>query len=297
MTFFDDNPLVTVYLPTHNRRLLLERAVSSVVMQSYIHFELIIVDDGSTDDTGEYLARIALSDARIIVLKHSYPRGAPAARNLAISRAKGKYITGLDDDDEFHPLRLEVFVKNWLEVAGTAAQPACLFSSLLFVGDSGKIVSNDKRDRVVAEELFSGNLVGNQIFCPTGHMKEIGGFDINMPAWQDLEFFIRLLRAYGHARHVNRPTYLCYIDTGRQRISTRTDSLRKAFSIIKSKNSGIDRRYLNTLFMQIFSDYYGVRPKYQDFAVLLDQRAPLSSWIKLIWKIWKNRRGVQAFGS
>lgn len=93
--------LISIYIPTHNRRKLLERAVKSVQQQTYLNIELIIVDDGSSDSTWDYLNDIANKNIRIF--KHEQPLGACAARNLAIKHAKGKFITGLDDDDEFQP--------------------------------------------------------------------------------------------------------------------------------------------------------------------------------------------------
>jgi len=99
-------PLITVYMPTHNRLELLQRAVVSVFAQTMQNFELIIVDDASSDDTFDYLQKLAEQDSRVTVLRNEVSQGACVARNRAIELAKGKFVTGLDDDDEFLPLCL-----------------------------------------------------------------------------------------------------------------------------------------------------------------------------------------------
>lgn len=92
-------PLVSVYIPTRNRSKLLHRAVHSVLEQSYDNFEVIIVDDGSTDETYTIAKELENQNKNIIVLRNEIARGACVSRNLAISHSKGEYITGLDDDD------------------------------------------------------------------------------------------------------------------------------------------------------------------------------------------------------
>src|SRR5512143_3860267 len=96
---------VSVYLPTRNRAASLRRAIESVLAQTYADFELIVVDDGSSDGTREVLESVQRSDARVRAIHHSVSRGAPASRNAAIAAAHGEWLTGLDDDDEFLPRR------------------------------------------------------------------------------------------------------------------------------------------------------------------------------------------------
>ena len=101
---------LAVYITTKNRRAMLDRAVNSVLRQSIKPDEIIIVDDGSTDDTARYLETVSEADASITVITNKTSMGACKARNIAISRAKSRYITGLDDDDEFTRNRLKDFI-------------------------------------------------------------------------------------------------------------------------------------------------------------------------------------------
>ena len=90
---------ISVYIPTHNRVDLLAVAVGSVLAQEFADFELIVVDDASTDGTAEFLESAAASDRRIRFIRNDSPCGAPTSRNRAIMEATGNFITGLDDDD------------------------------------------------------------------------------------------------------------------------------------------------------------------------------------------------------
>jgi glycosyltransferase involved in cell wall biosynthesis len=99
------SPMVSVVIPTYNRAHLVSRAIQSVLDQTYRDFELIIVDDGSTDNTEEVVR--AFHDARIIYLKQPSNRGVSAARNAGIKAAQGNYIAFQDSDDEWLPQKLE----------------------------------------------------------------------------------------------------------------------------------------------------------------------------------------------
>src|SRR3954466_15167188 len=99
--------LVSVYIPTRNRRALVERAIKAVLEQDYRELEVIVVDDASTDDTPAFLKAAAAADSRLTFFANDRPSGAPAARNRAIAAAKGAFVTGLDDDDYFEPTRSE----------------------------------------------------------------------------------------------------------------------------------------------------------------------------------------------
>ncbi|ENM5895056.1 glycosyltransferase family 2 protein, partial [Vibrio mimicus] len=109
----DVDSKVSIYMPTHNRANLVVRAVESVLKQSYKNIELIVVDDGSSDNSYELLSKI--KDNRLIILRNDKPKGACYSRNRAIEQATGKYITGLDDDDYFNENRIEILLRAFDE--------------------------------------------------------------------------------------------------------------------------------------------------------------------------------------
>jgi hypothetical protein len=97
-------PKVSIVIPTRNRAKLLRRAVGSVLRQTYADWEALIVDDASSDDTGEVVQRIC--DRRVHYRRHEVKGGVSAARNTAIAHSTGQYVAFLDDDDEWFPEKL-----------------------------------------------------------------------------------------------------------------------------------------------------------------------------------------------
>lgn len=103
----DYRPGVSVIIPTYNRARFIERAIRSVLNQTYQNFEIIVVDDASTDDTEERVRRLLTNGTRFKYVRHDINRGAGAARNTGIKNAAGEYIALLDSDDEWLPEKLE----------------------------------------------------------------------------------------------------------------------------------------------------------------------------------------------
>ena len=95
---------VSVIIPTYNRAALVGEAIGSVLAQSWRGFELLVVDDGSTDDTREILTAFG---AAIKVIRHPRRRGVSAARNAGIQAAKGEWLAFLDSDDLWLSPKLE----------------------------------------------------------------------------------------------------------------------------------------------------------------------------------------------
>lgn len=92
-------PLISVIVPVYNARTFLDRCISSILEQSLSDFEVIFVDDGSTDRSVETIGRFARSDSRIIIEKHAENSGPGAARNTGIARARANCLTFVDSDD------------------------------------------------------------------------------------------------------------------------------------------------------------------------------------------------------
>lgn len=99
------NPRVSVVIPTHNRLELMQRALASALAQTVQDIEVIVVDDGSSDGTSDWLA--AQQEPRLRFMRHDPGRRAPAARNAGTLMARGEWIAYLDDDDVWYPNKLE----------------------------------------------------------------------------------------------------------------------------------------------------------------------------------------------
>ena len=216
------NPLVSVYIPTHNRSSLLKRAIDSVLEQTYDNVEILVCSDGSTDNTDEVMSEYCQQYSNIRYFKQETPKGACAARNTGIINAEGVYCTGLDDDDVFHPQRIEHMV-NAIE-----EDDAFVCTSLLqwdlnvkdttaFCQQPIKYVNFKK---VTLEQVLLDNVVGNQILATKEKFLAINGFCEDMPAWQDYDTWVRMLLKHGAAKKILEPLYIADIDRTRNRITS-----------------------------------------------------------------------------
>jgi glycosyltransferase involved in cell wall biosynthesis len=106
-------PSVSIIIPTYNRAHMLLKAIQSVLNQTYQDFEVIMVDDGSTNNTEEVVRN--LRDERIQYFQHEKNRGVAVSRNTGIQVANSKYIAFLDSDDEWFPTKLEKQVNRFKE--------------------------------------------------------------------------------------------------------------------------------------------------------------------------------------
>jgi glycosyltransferase involved in cell wall biosynthesis len=250
------SPLVTVYMPTRNRLPLLQRAVASVHAQTYPHLQLIVVDDASNDGTPAYLAALASGDPRITFIRNATAGGAPAARNAAIRAARGELVTGLDDDDWFDERRLEVMVSAWQRLEREGRRFSCVFTQDVRV-DGNTRTTTSKRDTVWFQDLFFYNSIGNQVLTRKSHFVEAGLFDVAMPAWQDLDAFLRLLARFGPAHLVDEPLYFLTLSRSADRISCGPKArLWAAYRRLRDKSGGVAAIHRQALFLQMFGEAY-----------------------------------------
>lgn len=232
----DNTPLVTIYITTKNRIQLLERAINSAVNQDYENIEIIIVDDGSIDGTMEYLANKSRANTRIKYLVNTTSLGACASRNRAIFSATGEFITGLDDDDYFLPNRISDFMHAWHKKSETTI---ALCSDTEIKISIRKTKTTRRPKTIKRHNLIDANLVGNQVFTKTKTLIEHCGFDINFPAWQDLELWYRLLALeHSQIKCTNQKTYITDMSHPHERISTKKiDRIEEAHKLFSEKHS------------------------------------------------------------
>lgn len=276
--------LITVYIPTKNRAALLARAIDSVRRQTHQDFELIVVDDGSTDSTPSLLAELAAQDPRVRYITHAQSQGGAAARNAAITAARGQFVTGLDDDDTFTDDRLEKFASKWRECEREGgALPSALYSELNRVQNGVVIEQTRKPATVSFDDMFRANVIGNQIFAPRQHYIDAGLFRVGLPAWQDLEFFMRVLKMFGPARLVAAVTYNWDDSPRTDRISRQSEEkLRLACKTVSELHQGDVPRRGQMLYLQLFGRFYGVRPTFKDLSHFLRLGFWPYGWLRLL---------------
>ena len=189
-------PRVSVIIPTHNRSRLLGAAVASVLRQSFQDFEIIIVDDASTDGTEAFVR--ALADERIRYLKHSTHRNVSAARNTGVLGSRGELLAFLDDDDEWLPSKLErqlnVLDECALVVGGVYTGFAMVDRTTGNV--MGTIVPS--KGGHILHELCRHNCIGtaSTMVLRRKCLEEVGLFDETVDYGEEYDMWIRLARRF-----------------------------------------------------------------------------------------------------
>ena len=188
----DNIPLVSVIIPVYNCENTIERAVTSVLNQTFRDFELIIVDDGSTDGTKEELNKI--TDPRIRVIDHERNLGAAAARNTGMRHARGKYIALLDSDDEWLVKKLDLQLEA-LEKAGFEETKACFTAYYLIEDRGSRTYVPEKPTR---KDLFlkCDLSPGSTLLFERELLDIIGYWDETLPRYEDWEWLIRYARKF-----------------------------------------------------------------------------------------------------
>lgn len=274
--------LVSVYIPTKNRLQSLKNAVESVVCQTHPCHEIIVVDDGSTDGTPDYLAALQKQEPKLIVISNPTSVGGAESRNMAIRAATSDFITGLDDDDAFTPDRISSFLTTWKELAATGINPSCLYSQVKEIRNGVEFKTPRRPKKTTYSSLFLKNTIGNQIFAPRQTYLDAGLFNKQLAAWQDLEFFIRVLEKFGPAYLVDKETYQYDNSRREDRISLKKEAdIRSAFNQIKAIHCKNEPRKTQQLFHQLFVPFYNIHPNKDDYRFMLKNGFWLPGLVRL----------------
>lgn len=185
-------PVVSVVIPTYNRANTILRSIQSVLRQTYQDFELIIVDDASTDNTEEMVKSI--NDSRIKYIKHQKNRGGSAARNTGINEAIGNYIAFLDSDDEWLPEKLEKQIKVLNNLSSEWGGVYC--GAIIIKNNGVKIKKADKQGDLYDEFLnYNVHIFGGStLTARKSALDRVGLFDETFSRHQDFEFLLRFLK-------------------------------------------------------------------------------------------------------
>ncbi|VAX38260.1 hypothetical protein MNBD_UNCLBAC01-2037 [hydrothermal vent metagenome] len=190
------NPTISVIISTYNRAPLLKRAISSVLVQTFQNFELIIVNNASVDNTEEVVQ--FFDDSRIRYVCHDKNKGGPAARNTGIKLAVGKYFAFLDDDDKWLPKKLSKQVKK-MDASSEKV-------GLVYVGT--EIVDNKTQKTLRSyEPQFKGNvykyllvrtILGSvsSVLIRKECFGKVGLFDEELSSCQDWDMWLRISQEY-----------------------------------------------------------------------------------------------------
>lgn len=185
--------MITIIIPTYNRSRIIKATIDSVLNQSFKFFELIIVDDGSNDNTESTIKNI--NDDRINYIRYENNRGACYARNLGIKKAKYSIIAFQDSDDLWYENYLEEQYEEFNKVFKIYDAQICRYrrkiDSIVRIFPSDVDVNKGIR----LDYLFKKNIVSTQILLVKKEaLIKINGFDESLPAFQDWDLAIRLIK-------------------------------------------------------------------------------------------------------
>ena len=214
-------PLVSVIVPVFNGARCLATAVGSLTRQTLSELEVLIVDDGSTDDSVRVAAELAARDPRIRLLRHRCNRGQSAARNLALERARGRWIALVDADDEIDPDRLRILVEAGEACAAELIADGVHFAGPRQPGTPARLVTDAQPLALTVEALIESDIPHNGR-CSYGYLKPLIRraflerwrlrYDEELRFAEDLNLYVRALLHGG--RFLLHPQSLyCYNQT------------------------------------------------------------------------------------
>jgi len=270
-------PKVSVIIPTYNTAKYINFAINSILNQTYNDYEIIVVDDGSTDNTKEVLKRYWGK----IRYFYQQNQGVSYARNLAIKHAKGRYIALLDSDDEWLPDRLS----EGVTILDNRKEVGLVHSDYTVITEDGNIFQKYDINKKIILKYASGDISKYILFgkihinCLTVIFRKsciemVGNFDKNLSKLgaEDRDLWYRISRAY-KIYYINKPLALCR--ARRNSLSSNTKNMMKARCYMINKYYPL-KGGLNMMRRKLFSALYlsegdGISWRSKDYIAAIKQ--------------------------
>ena len=252
------NYKISVIIPTYNRGNIIENTIKSTLNQTYKNLEVIIIDDGSTDNTKEIIDKF--DDKRIKYIKINENLGGSNARNIGIKHATGRFISFQDSDDIFYPNKLELQFNNMINQNSNL--DFCKIK-VIYNNSYYNFVPNEYQEKkIIRRKIFSdliahGNFISTQSILVRKKFIEKYLFDINMPRLQDYDVILRMIPnvKISYTRKV-----LVELHIQKDSIQNSNEKLIKAIYILLKKNFKFNRNqkkkftdYLNRILKEHLS--------------------------------------------
>ncbi len=283
-----ENPLVSVVIPTYNRASILKKTIHSVLQQTYKKLEIIIVDDGSTDNTSQIVKDFNFKQIVYMRKEHA---GASSARNEGIRNSKGKYISFLDSDDIWMPEKIEAQLNVF---KNSRFNPGVIYCGIGYIDDDGKKIREEKLPAYKGDIFLyllgaRRNVVlgaGSTVLIKRECFEECGLFDEILPSRQDLDLLIRIAKKFTFD-YV--PKSLVKIRIHNERISSNMENIikgrkllfRKTYNDLKKHKRILAKYYyqMGVLYFQNRNEMEGKK-----YMIKSIKTFPLICAIKKLWK-------------
>lgn len=252
--------MISVVIPLYNKEKSITDTIRSVLVQTYKDFELIIVNDGSTDNSLNLVSLI--NDSRIVIIDKTNG-GVSSARNKGIIAAKSEYIALIDGDDIWHPNHLEILQYSITKCDGEKVGGV---ASAFYKSTSKQIQNNviSRKEPVVIKDFFSfmsspsPTFFSSTIMIKKSKILETGLFNEQFAFGEDIDCWMRLFSKY---KLIYNPTVTALYFLGAENRSIhKVLPLHKRFHVFNYKGkSKAEKRYLDKLVALILIDYYDLR--------------------------------------
>lgn len=244
---------VSIIIPTYNRKNFVKNAVKSGLMQTYPKKEIIVVDDNSDYDIYE-----ALKDFKnkITIIKNKKNMGVSASRNIGIKASSGEYITCLDDDDIFHPKKIE----RQMKIFEKEKNIGLVYSSAALSTEKGYVYTPLQQENNYYIRLISQNPMGITPLVKRECLLTCGVFDPSLAYHEDRDLWYRIRKKYKFGFDPN-PSYISY-NNYISRMSLNVEKICSAKKVLydKHKNDFEDKNsYFSDLHYELAFEYLLVR--------------------------------------
>lgn len=270
-------PFVSVNVTTYNRAEKLNRCLLSIISQTYKDLEIVVVDDGSIDNTELLVRKLINIDNRIKYIKHKLNKGNAAARNTALRNSQGKYIAFMDDDDEWID---NDKLKKQVELYEKSDDKLGLIcTSVLLIDENGNKKEKlcRKPDNLEKHILKTNGIIYSPtVLTKKAILEEVGGFDDRMPRGVDSDFYRTCILKYGYKVHFMKDLTTAIHEYGNDRMTPK-----KSCSALKRENDAI--KLLLNKYSKEFKQYK--RIKYKRYFTIIKNSGTI--FAKRIISLWK----------
>jgi len=233
------NPTVTIYITNYNYGKYIDNAIQSVLKQTYLDYELIIIDDGSDDDSKEIIKKYQSNDKIYIVFQDN--KGLNASNNVALKLSRGKYIIRLDADDYFASHAIEIMVSE-LE---RNSKCALVFPDYYHIDKNGTIIEEIKRHNFTSDvTLLDQPAHGACTMIRANILESIGGYDEEFNRQDGYDIWLKISKLYA-VKNISLPLFYYRqhnMSITKDEVSlfkTRTDIIRKNTATLNKKDINV----------------------------------------------------------
>tara|TARA_B100000795_G_C22802851_1_gene442881 strand:- start:2377 stop:3732 length:1356 start_codon:yes stop_codon:yes gene_type:complete len=244
-------PLITVYITNHNYGKYIKQSIDSVFNQTYKNFELIIIDDGSIDNSKAIIEKYKNNKKVKIIYQNN--KGLTISNNIAIKFCKGEYITRLDADDWLDP--------NFLQIMANTAKKnknsAMIFCNYYLTNSKGQVIDQFYRHEFKKVKLMDQPAHGACSLIKTKILKEIGGYDEQFSCQDGVDLWFKIIGNY-KVKNVNLPLF--YYRQHNKSLTKNVEKIYKTRDKILNKHTQNKKNFNNILaIIPVRGENYGER--------------------------------------